>query len=316
MAGTLKTDPSIDERRGTLSSRILSMVTARLLAVAEGEGLNGDELLLQANLSRELLSTPDRYLPIERHVALGDAISAALGPVNGGLHSGMAIFGDPRGGLGYAIRRSGVHGRALRRFCGFLAVANQSLQTRLSGTDGGPLKLELELAQGLKRQGHPAEALFAAWVAISRFVTNRDWVPLSVTFTHEPRGPTSEHAEFFRCPVEFAAPATTLSIGADTLLDPIERTEHTLNAVFDRLQAQLYGQSHSEAAIETLMNALHHGGVETQDPLKPALLRRAAELLCGADFGLPSFEVAFLLGFSDVETLQDALAEAGRTHPG
>ncbi len=309
MKGTLNAASSVDEPRGTLGSRILSMVTARLLAVAEGEGLNGDELLLQARLSRELLSNPDRYLPIERHVALGDAISAALGPVNGGLHSGMAIFGDPRGGLGYAIRRSGVHGRALRRFCSFLAVANQSLRTRLSGAEGGALSLELELAQGLKRQGHPAEALFAAWVAISRFVTNRDWVPLAVTFTHDPRGPTSEHAEFFRCPVEFGAPATTLSIGASTLRDSIEWTEHPLDATFTRLQAQLCDHA-SGAALEVLMSALRRGGVEPEASfIEPALLGRTAQLLCGADFNLPRFEAAFLLGFSDVEALRAALAK-------
>lgn len=307
MSGATTKTTDIDEWRGTLGSRILSMVTARLLAVAEGEGLNGDELLKQADLSRERLEDPDRYLPIERHVALGDAISAGLGPVNGGLHSGMAIFGDPRGGLGYAIRRSGTHARALRRFCGFLAVANQSLRTRLSGDEGQSLKLELDLAQGLKRQGHPAEALFAAWVAMSRFVTNHDWTPSAVTFTHEPRGPISEHAEFFRCSVEFRAPATALWIGADALGAPIAPTEHSLDAVFDRLEPQLE-PFHPKAAVEKLMSALRQGGVEAPAPMAPELRQRAAQLLCGADFGLPRFEVAYLLGYPNVDTLHEALA--------
>src|SRR5690606_29754385 len=95
---------------------LLAFVTGSLLRVAEQAGLDGNDLLASAGLSREQLKSPDAYLPVEKHIALGMRMTEMLGSVNAGLHSGAAIYGDPSGALGFAIRRSRNHATALTRF--------------------------------------------------------------------------------------------------------------------------------------------------------------------------------------------------------
>jgi hypothetical protein len=292
-------------------SRILALVTRSLVRVAESEGLNADELLAAAGLSWSALEDPDAYLPIARHLALGVAITDGLGPVNGGLRSGAAIYGDPRGALGFAIRRSGTQRRALGRFCRFVSITNESVRLSCEETSEG-LSLRAEMIPGLAALGHPTEALFSAWVSIARVVTGVRWAPVRVAFRHAPRGPAAEHRQFFGCPVEFGAQASCLSIASEALDLAIMGTPHAFDATLARLKEQLLAGSPRPPAVaaERLLAELAGGQVEVVEAHDPALCLGAARLLLAAVPALPAYEIAFWLGFSGVEALREALAPA------
>ena len=284
--------------------RIRAAVTLGLLRAAEAEGLNGDEILTRAGLTRADLENPNRALPIERHVAVGRAMTERLGAVNAGLRSGAAIYGDPRGALGYSLRRSARHELALTRFCRFIAITNDSVRLACEPQPDG-LDLCAEMVSELDALGHPTEALFAAWVAIARVVTGTHWAPLRVSFRHRAHGPTSEHLEFFACPVEFGAAESRLSIGRAALALPIAVSAHPLDAVFRRLRAELSRNPAWHAAkIEPLSAALERGALDTGDRIEGTLRDAAAAWLI--EDGQPALEVAYLLGYPSVDAL-DAL---------
>jgi AraC-type transcriptional regulator len=291
-------------------SRILALVTRSLVRVAESEGLNADELLAAAGLSWSALEDPDVYLPIARHLALGVAITDGLGPVNGGLRSGAAIYGDPRGALGFAIRRSGTQRRALGRFCRFVSITNESVRLSCEETSEG-MSLRAEMIPGLAALGHPTEALFSAWVSIARVATGVRWAPVRVAFRHAPRGPAAEHLQFFGCPVEFGAQASSLCITSEALDLAILETPHAFDATLVGLEEQLLAGSPGPpavAAAERLLAELAGGQVDVVEAHDPGLRLRAARLLSAAVPALPAYEIAFWLGFDGVEALREALA--------
>src|SRR6187455_621681 len=149
---------------------ILAAVTRNLVSAIDGKGVDRARLLEAAGLSEQAIADPDDWVPIALHVRLGKAILAALPGQNLGLQTGATIFGDPRGALGYALRRSQTCGAALHNFCRYLHVVNRSMQVELSRTRVG-LRFALNMVPELGALGHPAEALFAAWVSISRHLT-------------------------------------------------------------------------------------------------------------------------------------------------
>jgi hypothetical protein len=303
-------------RAQPFGGQILALVTRNLLGVAEAEGLDPAELLAAAGLSHGDLTRADAYLPIERHVALGRAMAERLGAVNGGLHSGAAIYGDPRGALGFAIRRSGTHARALEHFVHFIAITNDSLELALERHADG-ISLSVEMISALAQLGHPTEALFSAWVSIARFATTVRWAPLRVTFRHPARGSTAEHRDFFGCPVEFAAPRSLLTITARSLELPIAPVEHPFDAVLDRMEQRLYRQPRSDEPgaaggsappAARLLAELRKGRLESLAAHSPALLSEIGLLLLSGEASLPAFETAFLLGFPSVRELTLAVA--------
>jgi hypothetical protein len=288
-------------------NQILALVTAGLVRAAEAEGLDANQLLEQAGLTWEAILDPDAYVPIERHVAVGRAMMARLPGVNAGLHTGAAIYGDAKGALGFAIRRSARHGRALGQFCRFLAVTNECLYVDCEhGSEG--VGMRLEMVAGLAALGHPTEALFAAWVSIARFATGVRWVPVRVDFRHQALGPTSEHEGFFGCPVLFEAASSCLRIDPSALALPIDAIAHPFDRTLEQLRARLLalGPAAQHAAISGLIVALGDGVMPPPMPDR-ALQVSAAELLIGGSPAVPAFEVAFLLGFPSVRALRAAV---------
>lgn len=289
---------------------ILAAVTRALLGVAEVERLEAGELLARAGLTRRQLEDPDNFIPLERHVALGQVITERLGFVNGGLRSGAAIFGDPANVLGFAVRRSGDHARALQRFCRYIAITNEGVRLTCTANDAG-VCLNAELVAGLAELGHPSEALFAAWVAIARVATAVRWSPTRVELEHQPRGPTIEHDGFFGCPVQFGAEATRLWIDRAALALPIASTPHPFDRVLRELGLRWLESAPSaeHGEITRLLAALDAGPLEAPLAIEPELRVQAAKLLRSGPAPAHAYEVAFLLGFSSV---REVLAVAPR----
>jgi hypothetical protein len=277
---------------------ILAAITRGLLAAASAERLDTRELLVRAGLTRAQLDEPDAFVPVARHFALREAISQRLGFVNGGLRVGAAMYGDPSNVLGYAVRRSGDHRRAVEVFGRYIGITSQGMRLVCAQVDGG-VCLSAELMPGLWELGHPSEALFAAWVSICRVATGRLWKPLHVEFRHAARGPIDEHQAFFGCPVTFAAPATRLALG-DSVLDlPIARVPHPLDGVIAELQGRWLARVPAPRREEAngLCAALEAGLVDLR--VFPRALRVEAALAL-RETSLAAYEVAFLLGFDSV----------------
>ncbi len=295
-------------------NEILVAVTRGLLGAIDGRGVDRGELLAAAGVSDAEVADPDAWLAITRHVRLGQLITEALPGQNLGLQTGARIFGDPRGALGYTLRRSEQHWRALRNFCSYLGVVNLSLATELSLAPNAT-SLTLHMVPELAELAHPAEALFAAWVAISRHLTDTVWAPAEVSFSHQPRGDVREHEEFFGCPVLFGRPSSRLLLPASAWALPIASSphelEHALLLARDDARALAAHDASTlpaieEYSVELCTVPLEVGGLPAEQRARtlPARLALAGGLLRQSHLFV--HEVAFLLSFEGVRDFEQA----------
>jgi len=297
-----------------LGNEILAVVTRGLLRAIDGRGVDRATLLREAELSEESLE-PDSWLPIARHLRLGRAISAALPGQNLGLQTGAPIFSDPRGALGYSLRQSQAHLYALKNFSAYVATVNRTIRIVLMPEARGTAVL-LEMVPQMEAAGHPAEALFAAWVAISRYLTSSAWRPLEVCFVHQPFGDTSEHRNLFGCSVSFGCPQTRLVLSesdaslaiapkphefeptircavehAGTIIGRDEAAARSLGELWERWRTvPLDVQTADDGAPETLRARL---------ALARALLERSGAFV---------HEVTYLLGFPSMPAFEQAFS--------
>lgn len=293
------------ESQVALGSEILASVTRNLLASVDARQVDRAELLRAAGLSEARLADPDGWVPIALHVRLGQAISAALPGENLGLQTGARIFGDPRGALGYCLRRSGTQARALRNFSAYLGLVNRSMKTALTHTPSGG-SFTLQMVPELAALGHPAEALCSAWVAISRHLTRSSWCPSEVVFEHHPRGSTAEHREFFGCAVSFGRGPTCLRVPEPAWELPIEPVPHELERAyglaFEHARALL---TPTEAAdLDRISSQLSKPPIDAFSGPDELQRSRGARLALARGLlqhsSLFVHEAAYLLGFGDL----------------
>lgn len=298
----------------SLGNEILAVVTRGLLRAIDGRGIERSALLRAAGLSEQSLD-PDAWLPISQHLRIGNAISEALPGQNLGLQTGAPIFADPRGALGYCLRQSGVHRRALENFGAYVATVNRTIRVRVAPEAPG-IAVLLDMLPEMEAAAHPAEALFAAWLSISRHLTASAWHPLLVEFAHQPIGNTDEHRALFGCPVRFGCARNRLLISeADASLPILERS-HEFAPLIQRAV---------EAAVARADEASKRGLVELSQRLRrvpldvTALRGPEGEHLAGARLASSRalldhsagyvHEVVFLLGFEGMDAFEQAFVK-------
>lgn len=300
----------------TFRNEVLAVLTRGLLRAIDGRGLDRAMLLHSAGLSEADVADPDAWLPVGAHVRLGRAISAALPHQNLGLQTGAPIFSDPRGALGYCLRHSQVHSRALKNFCSYIEIINRSLKVTVSVEPDATL-IALQMVPELAAAGHPAEALFAAWLSLSRYLTNTDWTPLRVEFVHQPFGDTDEHRALFGCPVSFSCAQTRLWLPASAYSLPIHPASHELERALvlahEYARALVDRDLATAASLDGLSEGLRSApldvrniGSRSAEALAARLALARGLLECSAS---SAHEAAYLTGFDDLRSFHGAFIE-------
>jgi hypothetical protein len=303
-------------RHMPLGNEILAVVTRGLLRAVDGRGVDRVTLLREAGLQEESLD-PDRWLPVARHLRLGQAISAAFPGQNLGLQTGAPIFSDPRGALGYSLRQSQSHRCALKNFGSYIATVNRTIRIVLASEGEGMVVLP-EMVPQMAAAGHPAEALFAAWVAISRHLTNSTWRPLEVGFVHQPFGDTNEHRAFFGCPVSFGCSQTRLLLSESDASLAIAPMPHEFEQILERavehagtIVGQDVAATRSLAALSERLRTVpldvRAAEVDTSPEGLMARLSLARALL--EQSGAFAHEISYLLGFEDLSSFEQAFSK-------
>jgi len=273
-------------------------------------------LLRDAGLTEESLE-PDRWIPISRHVRLGGLISAALPGQNLGLQTGAPIFSDPKGALGYVLRQSQTHARALLNFAAYIQTVNRAIRLVVSREAGGTA-LRLEMVPQMEMAGHPAEALFAAWVAISRYLTGSSWCPLEVEFVHRPLGDPAEHQKFFGCPASFERAETRLLLSERDASLAIREVSHEFSDVVRgavvRANTLLAREQAARARLAELAQQLMTIPLDARATAPDAAPERLTARLALARAllersGVFAYEVTYLLGFESLSSFERAFSE-------
>jgi hypothetical protein len=296
-----------------MGNEILAVVTRNLLRASEGHGLDRATLLGQAGLTEDCLD-PDRWLAIDQHLRVGHAMAAALPGQNLGLQTGAPIYTDPGGALGYCLRRSQKNSRALEAFGSYVMLVNRAARVLLTEESGG-MSMVLEMAPQMESARHPAEAILAGWLSLSRHMTGSMWHPLEVELVHSPVGDTSEHSALFGCPVGFGRRRTRMVLSRAVADLPIEVRSHGLELAvgraLERAHELVERDDQARARLEELGTRLRAlpldaapRGIDQTPSRLAARLAVAKALLEGAHVFV--HEAAYLLAFDSLTAFEQA----------
>lgn len=301
-----------------------------VLGEAQRQGIEETTLLRAAGIQPSELER-ERW-PIDHITRLWRAAARLTQDAGFGLKAGALVGPASFNVVGFIVQSAATLRQAL--------TVVQKYQTLIS--DGGRFQLlagpQTSWLVYHPRQGdlafspHQIEAVLAAVVSASRWITPQPLKPTLVRFSHEAVGPLAGYREVFGCPIEFNQAYSGLLIDNAVLDAPLPQA----NAQLARLHEQ-YAATQLQALAQQLgMDETVRGWVHTQMDAHPgppapsradaaaafglhertlarrlqacgthyeALLdgvRRDLALQHVGDTDLPLREVAHALGFSDI----------------
>lgn len=308
-------------------------ITRLAFAYVEDKGVDVDELLRKAGLSRELMKDTSAPLEARSQVKFLNLAAEALNDDLFGFHLSQVFDMRSIGLLYYVMASSNMLGEALRRGVRYSSIVNEGV--RLSIRKGKGLCLVFEyvgIARRLDR--HQIEFWMAAIIQMCRKITNRHVAADSIRFSHR-RKATPELSKFFGSNIKFGADAdeTIFSHSAEHI--PVMTADPYLNALLvkyceESLANRKATRSSFGMSVEnTVALLLPHGKAQAAEVARNlglsqrTLARRLASeglTFAGvlqalrsnlaerhlADRDLPISTIAWLLGYRDVSAFTNA----------
>lgn len=311
-----------------MTSTVLAGLPANVLAGAGALGLDVDALMRVAGVTADEIADPDARIAESKFLAVLDAIEQHPHVPDFGLRLSALFRYEALGAVGYAVGASEDLGQALRtleRFAKLLhAEAAHELTT--SGTEAH-FGRALEPRYASMRQA-TSHALGGTLV-LARALTGRDdLLPTRVSLQHPPPENRPRYDEFFGIAVEFEAAATSIAFPVGALSLPVVRHDPSLFAYLarhaDAMLARLPSREPTTVdRVRASVTELLRTGTLTQELVarrlatsERTLQRRLGEE--AATFGgvvedvrrelasrylrepgLPVYEIALLLGYSE-----------------
>ncbi|MEW5851780.1 MAG: AraC family transcriptional regulator [Myxococcota bacterium] len=298
----------------------------KLLDAAEAFGCNVAEVRAAAHVDAKQVDDKDARIPVERLHALWEVVLERVPRADAALVVATHYAPGDYGLVGFVCANCATLGEAMQQMVRF---------SRL-WTDEPGMKLDAEGTVGLvypaPRADRPGfrmanEAALAEILHAARTLTQQDLVPARVAFAHPAPKDTRAHREFFRCRVDFGAPAHDLSFGAGAVSMSLPKADPQLGAFLHGLANDALAKRHEP---ETFMDQVRQRLAETLQKGVPELPELATQLAMSErtlrrrleeegtsfrellddtrarlakgylqDSNIPLSEVAFLLGFSE-----------------
>ena len=251
---------------------VLAALVQAMLFCAIREGLDANDLLLQAGLTLAEIEPLHKAVPYHKVLALVRAIDQQRPLINLGLMMGMKLTTSRMGPLGFVLTSAPTFGRALQDFAKFQGLLNGGLVRWKISVQTGSVAVTLHSDPALADIAWILEAPLALILTIARELLGQHIVPLQVSFRHAPRAEQSEHDSFFGVPVRWSAPDNELIL-SDALLElPVHTANtglypHLLHHV-DTQRTQPAPSPAIDAVERQIRQTLHEG-----PPLKDSVAR-------------------------------------------
>ncbi|ARU89055.1 AraC family transcriptional regulator [Pseudomonas sp. M30-35] len=301
----------------------------KYLRHAEFLGLDADQALQAANLSREDLSDNAKRIPSDNHERLLKYFLMHSDDLLFGLNSARYVQPGSWSVLGYITLNCATLGEAISRIVPYEKLVGDMGVSRVeSHTEQTRLIWSCRHDEPLIRR-HMVENVLASWLLYARWIADKDYSPAAVWFEHpQPDGVHSEaYQAAFGCPVLFEQPCNALIIPnqllaielrqADpNLLRTLEEHALALMAKFDDeqpLPARVKGAlrlllkdglprkervaERFDMTVRTLQRHLQQAGTSYQLILDELRQELAEHYLLRSD--LPVQDIASYLGFSE-----------------
>jgi AraC-like DNA-binding protein len=318
-----------DDRNSTSAATVLAAMVAGQIEAARAYGLPADALAAQAGLTPEALADPDGRVPLDRFVALWEAIEAAPGSADFGFWLGRNTSIPSLGAVGYAMVHAPDVRAAFRCLTRFARVIGDVISPEIEERDEHVVFQRAEEAR-LARLSVLSSAAPVGTLTLLRELTGLSDtadVVVSASFQHPPPAAPERYRQALGCPVEFNAPAVSLVIKRSAFDLPLRRADQHLFAYLERHVRALDARVAADTSIAARVRQHLVASVRDGEPRQAAVARAMAlsertlqrrladeqtsfatlvdevraELarMYLADPKLAVFEVAFLLGFSE-----------------
>jgi AraC-like DNA-binding protein len=202
-------------------------ITRLACACAEDEGVEVENLLQQAGLSREHIDDKQARLEVRSQIRFLDLVAKSVDDDHLGFHLARNYDLREGGFLYYVLASSDRLGKALQRGARYSSVVNEGI--RLALREGKRIELVVEyvdVARPFER--HQIEFLIVTVVRICRQITGRHLIPHDITFTHACKA-TSEMNTFFGREPRFGAETDAVTFSSSIRDIPAVNADPFLN---------------------------------------------------------------------------------------
>lgn len=314
--------------RAGSSGTVAAGTIARLISLAEAQGVSGRLLLDAAGIASGQLQDPDARLPLAAEIAIWQTLAQRADPACG-VRAGTAFRVRSMGLVGYVAYFSATLRQALRHLQRYGRIFTEAVEFKL---EEGPPDVALAICHPSLGSGQAIAQDFrlAAALQACRDLTGVAVVPVEASFTYAQPPSTLTHREHFRCPLRFGAPSAQLVFHSRDLDLPTLRGDETLAGLLSRYAEQLlttllqgHSTQHTVRAVlwslladgepslarvaavlgmspRTLQRRLASEGTSVAREIEN--IRRTMAVALLRDPGLPIADIAFLLGYSESST--------------
>lgn len=316
---------------------------ASMLAFAAGRGVDVDRLCADLGVISPRDQSVQR-LPLDEVVALWDACARASGDPHFGLHFGRQVRPGTFQVVGYTLMSCATLGDALEKLNRYQRVISEGGRI-YSQVNGRALKLWYEPCPDRHPfVYHQIDAVLAAIVAFTGWITGVRMAPAQIGVRHQPVGDVAEYTKALGGTVEFGARQNRLVLPREYLKLPLIDSDPELSALHEDQARQHLDRLRTDASLvervehllrshssghrlsraqaadalgmseRTLQRRLEKAGTSYRELSERGLVRDASRLLSDTDLSLQ--QIAVQLGFSDASAFYRAFRRWTGESPG
>jgi AraC-like DNA-binding protein len=234
----------------TVSVRIVQP----LLATVRAKGLDLDEILAAAGLSREVATDLTARIPLPNASRLWEEAAQ---------HSGDPCFGLTTAGMvtpgiydvaEYAARKHRTLGEGLRVFARFIGLLHDVVRIRFE-EDPEAITMVQDMVDGVPPPAVWAEHAMTAFALVGREVTGTLWSPLAMEFMHVQRCDPRRFEEVLGVAPRFGQPRNALVIPRGAWHLPTLEADPQLATILGRYAEALLERREPRGALATRVQA-------------------------------------------------------------
>ncbi|MEC7376851.1 MAG: AraC family transcriptional regulator ligand-binding domain-containing protein, partial [Pseudomonadota bacterium] len=191
------------------------LYVSALMRAAAAEGADTTELASRFQLDRETLNSPDARISIPRFMRLGHAAIRATGNPALGLRMGALSRPVDAGIAGLAGETASTGGAAISTLIRYALLTSRNSRGSPSVLPGAREACFYSIRPYNAFNYFVVDSVLAAWTQFLRTVSGRYDVLERVGIEYPSIGQDELFEAWFRCPVQFGAPANRITIRRD-----------------------------------------------------------------------------------------------------
>jgi AraC-like DNA-binding protein len=217
------------------------------------KGIDAEPLLSRADLSRaQLTHDPGGISVASQHRFLELTAFETDDPLLG-LHVAAGLDLRNIGILFYLQASSATVAEALEHLARYAATSNEEVRLDISRLDAQTVLTVHHALQTDEPRRQYSELAALAFIRVLRMLTNRDFAPLRMTFTHGRNSDLREIHRILRCPIEFMQ-STESSVFPQSVMElPIVSEDSHLLRILEVHADTLLSERHSAVGLRELV---------------------------------------------------------------